>query len=107
MTEIHWYFKLFNSIKEEHEIDFAELELRSLFGDVERTGNFTDIVRRTPFSYFMHTSPPIQDILSHELPYGRCQGFYAKTNELIDVSKMVRRLAYIREFFVVVQSLDA
>lgn len=28
MPETHWYFKLFNSIKEEHEVDFVELELQ-------------------------------------------------------------------------------
>jgi len=106
MPEIHWYFKLFNSIKEEHEVDFAELELQSLFGKVERVRNFADILNSTPFKLFTHTSLPVQDILAHELPYGHSQGFYAKTNDIRDVSSLVRRLAYIREFLVVVQSLD-
>jgi len=30
--EVTWYFKVFNSIKEKHEISFAQLELTSLFG---------------------------------------------------------------------------
>lgn len=39
----HWYFKLFNSIKSEHEAeDFAKLELLSLFGRVEPIRNFVD-----------------------------------------------------------------
>jgi len=106
MPETHWYFKLFNSIKEEHEIDFAELELQSLFGKVERVRNFADILNSTPFKYFMRTSLPVQDIMAHELPYGHCQGFYAKTNDGCDVTSLVRRLAYTREFLVVTQSLD-
>jgi DNA modification methylase len=107
MPDIHWYFKLFNSIKEEHEVDFAELELQGLFGSVERVRNFASILNSTPFRNFTRTSLPAQDIMAHELPYGLWQGFYAKTNELKDVSLLVRRLAYIREFLVVVQSLDA
>ena len=108
MPEVHWYFKLFNSIKEESasEVDLAELELQSLFGRVERVKNFANILYSTPFRDFMQTSLPVQDILAHELPYGPWQGFYARTNSIIDVSLMVRRLAYIREFLVVVQSID-
>jgi len=45
--------------------------------------------------------------MAHELPYGTCQGFYAKTEDVRDVSSLTRRLAYTREFLVVVPSLDA
>jgi len=107
MSEAHWYFKLFNTIKEEAEVDFAELELKSLFGTVERVRNFADILYNTPFKYFTKTSLPVQDIMAHELPYGKCQGFYAKTEDVRDVSSLTRRLAYIGEFLVVVPSLDA
>jgi len=107
MPEAHWYFKLFNTIKEEAEVDFAELELKNLFGTVERVRNFADILYNTPFKYFTETFLPVQDIMAHELPYGKCQGFYAKTEDVRDVSSLTRRLAYIREFLVVVQSLDA
>jgi len=108
MPEIHWYFKLFNSIKEESasEVDLAELELQSLFGRVARVRNFANILYSTPFRDFMQTFLPVQDIMAHELPYGSCQGFYAKTSEVIDVSSLVRRLAYIREFLVVIQSTE-
>lgn len=107
MPEAHWYFKLFNTIKEDAEVEFAELELKSLFGSVEHIRNFADILENTPFKYFTKTSLPVQDIMAHELPYGKCQGFYAKTDDVKDVSSLTRRLAYIREFLVVVQSLDA
>jgi len=107
MPQAHWYFKLFNTIKEEAEVEFAELELKSLFGPVERVENFADILKNTPFQYFTKTSLPVQDIMAHELPYGRCQGFYAKTDDVRDVSSLTRRLAYVREFLVVAQSFDA
>lgn len=103
---MHWYFKLFNSIKEEHEVDFAELELASLFGKVERVQNFADMLHQTPFEHFAET-PRIQDMFSHELPYGKCQGFQATTDRLTNVSKLVRRLAYIKEIFVATQESDA
>jgi DNA modification methylase len=107
MPEAHWYFKLFNTIKEDAEVEFAELELSSLFGSVERVGNFADVLNNTPFKYFTKTSLPVQDIMAHELPYGTCQGFYAKTENIRDVSSLTRRLAYTREFLVVAPSLDA
>lgn len=109
MPEIHWYFKLFNSIKEESasEVELAELELRSLFGRVERVGNFADKLYSTPFRDFMQVQLPVQDIMAHELPYGPWQGFYAQTSGIIDVTFLVRRLAYIREFLVLVESTDA
>lgn len=105
MQKSYWYFKLFNSIKEKHEIDFAELELLSLFGNVERVKNFADILYETPFKHFTKEIR-IQDFLAHELPYGECQGFYAEREDIIDVSLLVKRLAYTREFFIVVESSD-
>jgi hypothetical protein len=102
MPKTYWYFKLFNSIKEEHEIDFAELELQSLFGKVERKANFVDILKGTPFEHFTGNIR-VQDYLAHELPYGKCQGFYAERDSMLDVSLLVRRLAYTREIFVIVK----
>ena len=48
----------------------------------------------------------MQDFFAHELPYGECQGFLAKTHEIRDVSHLVMRLAYTREFFAVTESND-
>ena len=103
MGQIHWYFKLFNSIKEEHEIDFAELELSSLFGNVTRVHNFVDILHNTLFRQFTETVR-IQDMFAHELPYGRSQGFYATTEDSRDVSLLVQRLAYTREIYMAVEN---
>jgi len=104
LSETHWYFKLFNSIKEEHEIDFAELELLSLFGNVRRVKNFSDILDSTHFSQFRGEQIRAQDFFAHELPYGDCQGFFAQTENVIGASQLVKRLAYTREFFVAVKS---
>ena len=101
----HYYFKLFNSIKEEHEFEFAELELSSLFGEVKRIQNFQDIIQTTPFKYFTGGECRIQDILSYETPYGKWHGFYAERDpEFSCLKHLVNRLAYTREFFVITKS---
>jgi DNA modification methylase len=105
-VEIYWYFKLFNSIKEKHEITFAQMELTSLFGNISPVRNFSDILDSTPFNNFRTGNDRVQDFFAHELPYGECQGFLAKTEEIRDVSHLVMRLAYTREFFVVTESSD-
>ena len=104
ISEVHWYFKLFNSIKEEHEVDFAEIELLSLFGNVRRIKNFSDILDDPYFSQFKGEKTRVQDFLAHELPYGDCHGFLAQTGKVFRISQLVKRLAYSREFFLVVKS---
>ena len=106
MQEVCWYFKLFNSIKEKHEVTFAQLELTSLFGSVNPIRNFSDLLDNTPFRNFRTGKVRVQDFLAHELPYGECHGFLATTHEMRDVSHLVRRLAYTREFFAVTESND-
>lgn len=104
MPGVYWYFKLFNSIKEKHEITFAQLELTGLFGNVSPVQNFTDILDSTPFNNFRNEKARVQDFFAHELPYGECHGFLAKTDETRDVSHLVMRLTYTREFFAVTES---
>jgi DNA modification methylase len=41
-----------------------------------------------------------------ELPYGNIHGYYGKKDELLDISALVRRLAYTREFFVLVEGSE-
>ena len=106
MPEVCWYFKLFNSIKEMHEITFAQWELNSLFGNVNPVRNFSDFLDSTPFNNFRSGDARVQDFFAHELPYGECQGFLARTQETRDVSHLVMRLAYTREFFAVTKSND-
>jgi tRNA G10 N-methylase Trm11 len=106
MSKTYWYFKLLNSIKEEHEIDFAELELSSLFGPVKRNPNFADILEGTPFKNFM-AKTRIQDYLAHELPYGDCQGFYAELDSPKDATVLARRLGYTREIFIIAEETES
>lgn len=101
----YWFFKLFNSIKEKHEVELARLELEGLFGSVKPVRNFYDILETTPFGGFANDEVRIQDILAHELPYGETQGFFGERD--VDgavVSRLTRRLGYTRELFVVVDS---
>lgn len=102
----HYYFKLFNSIKDPSEVEFAELELKSLFGEVERVKNFVDVLTKPPLKIFVELpskeKPRVQDIVTHETCYGPCQGFYG-SKEVDGVSDLVRRLAYTREIYLVVK----
>jgi DNA modification methylase len=95
-----WLFKLFNTIKDEHEITFAELELRSLHGPVERVRNFLDVITDAPLHAFCDDGIRLQDTLSYEPAYGKYQGFMSWTDHPSNVSKLVRRLTYTREFYI-------
>lgn len=100
----HYYFKLFNSIKEPSEVNFAELELNSLFGDVARIKNFVDVLDKPPLKLFTKEGIRIQDIITHETCYGSFQGFYGSKKKAEDISDLVRRLAYTREIYLIVKS---
>ena len=107
MPRFHLYFKLFNSIKDEHEAqDLARLELESLFGPVRPIRNFAEEALSEPLlsarslSFEVEGSPSIRllDALSYELPYGKVQGYYGPSEDLPDFWKLSRRLAYTREY---------
>jgi len=98
------YFKIFNNIKSEHEVEeFAKLELESLFGKVEPIYNFADKLSVSPLKNFTSPGIRIQDIILHELPYGRIQGYFGIVPD-IELSKLVRRLAYTREIYLIFKS---
>ncbi|MDI6917519.1 MAG: DNA methyltransferase [Thermoplasmatales archaeon] len=104
---VHFYFKIFNSIKSEHEAkDFAKLELIGLFGEVKTIHNFFDKLSKKPLNLFTSEPIRIQDIITTELPYGKIQGYYGTKEELIDITKLVKRLAYVREIFLVTESKE-
>lgn len=106
------YFKLFNSIKSPHEAnELARLELLGLLGEVERVSNFADELLVEPLRSFSDAtfavkvgSVRVVDCFTHELPYGRIQGYKTFVDQLQDISRLVRRLAYTREIFVVLES---
>lgn len=104
---IHFYFKIFNNIKSEHESrDFAKLELLGLFGDVIEINNFSDKLLEEPLKSFTSEPIRIQDIITTELPYGKIQGYYGEKPKGIDVARLVKRLAYTREFFLIIESKE-
>jgi len=103
----YWFFKLSNTIKEEHEVDFAELELVSLFGKVQRVRNFADVLYTTPLKHFTGEDVRIQDVLMYEPCYGYIQGFMGTSTEIVpNISRLVRRLAYVREFYAIMEAVD-
>jgi tRNA G10 N-methylase Trm11 len=108
MSRSLYVFKLFNSIKDEHEVSFAELELKSLFGPVERVRNFVDIIPRSPLTNFCGDDCRIQDVLTYETVYGKYQGFlgWREEKKALPIGPLIRRLAYTREILVVVEGDD-
>jgi len=111
---VYAYFKLFNSIKDEHEIQLARLELESLVGPIELVRNFADELRVKPLKALIDICqvPPredesdeirFQDYLTHEVAYGKVQGFISQGISSTSIQKMVRRLAYTREIYIVAE----
>ena len=105
MPKTLYVFKLFNSIKDEHEVKFAELELNSLFGQVERVRSFVDVIPDSPLSHFCGDECRIQDALTYEPVYGKYQGFlgWRDVKSTLPISQLIRRLAYTREVLVVTE----
>ncbi len=108
MNGAYWYFKLFGNIKEKHEVDLARLELESLFGPITPVRNFYDILAGDlSFSKFTDRPARIQDRLAHELPYGDTHGFIGiRDVDEATARRLVRRLAYTRELFIVTRSTN-
>lgn len=96
------YLKLFNNIKSEHESkELAKLELEGLFGRVTPIHNFFDELKEQPLSIFTSPDIRIQDFISHELPYGKVQGYFSTSHSFPDLKKLVKRLAYTREIYLI------
>ncbi|MEA2070398.1 MAG: DNA methyltransferase, partial [Asgard group archaeon] len=93
-------------IKSEDEVnEFAYLELKGLFGKVQPIKNFYDSLARTPLQLFTSEDIRVQDILTMELPYGKIQGFYGEKKEITDLTPLIKRLAYTREIFVLLNKV--
>lgn len=108
-TEVHVYFKLFNTIKSEHEAeDLARLEIEALFGESQSIQNFVDTFMEEPMAKLINArfasntaEVRIQDVMTYELPYGRIQGYHGTRDEYFDATQLVRRLGYTKEMLIV------
>ncbi len=115
MSEMHCYFKLFNSIKSEHEAeDFARLEIESLFGKVEPINNFIDCFAKKPLSEVSGAAfegkngqIKLQDVFTYELPYGKIHGYYGRKTGIEDLAPLIKRLGYTREIIVITKIADS
>nr|MDO8079359.1 DNA methyltransferase [Candidatus Freyarchaeota archaeon] len=117
---VHFYFKLFKNIKSEHEsTDLAKLELESLFGEVAPIYNFVDYALEKPLCDVLDAKFAAQDlengkevqirfkdILTHEPPYGKIQGYYGVKSEVEDISSLIKRLAYTREIIIILKTVS-
>lgn len=106
------YFKLFNSIKDEHEVQLARLEIENLAGPVEVVKNFVDELLSEPLRALVDSvqvtkrddesdAVRFQDFLTHETAYGRTQGFVIRQFKAKNITNLVRRLGYTREIYVI------
>ncbi len=102
-----FFFKIFNNIKSDHESDeFARIELEGLFGEIKPINNFMDYITKKPLKLFTSKDIRIQDIISFELPYGKIQGYYGEKEELINITNLIKRLAYTKEIFLLVERIN-
>jgi DNA modification methylase len=105
--EAHYYFKLKHNIQNDSELDLARLEVERLIGSpVREVINFVDVLSEQPLNDFLVngiTRP--QDYITR-LPYpGILQGYYVK-NSVKNGVDFATRLAYFREFYILVESND-
>ena len=100
--EILYFFKLFNNIKSKHEVVLAELELESLLETkLERISNILELLKIRDFSRGIRISEKIITSLTLELPYGMTHGFLLKSKDLFDLTKIAKRISYIKEIFII------
>ncbi len=109
---LYVYFKLFNSIKDQHEVELARLELENLVGPVEAVHSFVDELVKEPLKSLMDSTQitlrgdesdevRFQDYLMHEIVYGKVQGFVIRKLEDTNVMQLVRKLGYTREIYII------
>lgn len=101
----HYYFKLKHDIQNDSELPLAEHEIESLTGRTpEPIENFVDVLSQEPLKDFVSLKGfRVQDIMTR-LPYsGNLQG-YRIESEMKNCLNLVSRLAYFRDFYVLINS---
>ena len=101
LGEVHYYFKLDPNIRNTTEVSFGRMEIEGLANrEVKPIRHFYDVLKTPPLSYFDNETVRIQDyLLNLRTVYGDTQGYYFSEQPL-DMTKFVERLAYTREIFV-------
>jgi DNA modification methylase len=105
--EAYYYFKLKHNIQNDSELDLAKLEIERLMGKTpDEIVNFVDVISEQPLRDFLvKGSIRPQDFIMR-LPYcGILQGYYVK-NYVKNCFELISKLAYFREFFVLIESQD-
>jgi tRNA G10 N-methylase Trm11 len=103
----HYYFKLKHNIQNDSELDLARLEVEKLMQkSVRPIRNFIDVLSEEPLKDFLQNDRVRPQDFVTRLPYpGILQGYYVE-GALRDCSDLIRKLAYYRDFYVLVESGD-
>ena len=104
-VETHYYFKLKHDIQNDSELPLAKEEIEGLMQtSPEPIENFVDVLCRDPLNDFVSVKGfRVQDIITRQPYCGALQGYQVKT-EIRNCSNLVSRLAYFRDFYVLVTS---
>lgn len=102
--KVHYYFKLCGNIADPIEVKFAKIEIEGLFpGKLNDILNFADVLIQPRLKRFLTNKIRVQDIITRDTCYGQVQGFHSEYG-LVNISDLVRRLAYTREIYVLVEN---
>lgn len=106
-VEAHYYFKLKHNIQNDSELDLAKLEIEKLMKKApEKIVNLVDVISDQPLRDFLARSGIRPQDFITRLPYcGIIQGYYVK-NYVRDSFELISKLAYFREFFVLIELQD-
>lgn len=107
LSGVHYYFKLDPNIRNPTEVLFGKMEIEGLAKrKAKPILHFYDIMKKPPISYFDNETIRIQDyLLNLRTAYGNIQGYHF-SDELLDLSEFIERLAYTREIYACLQLED-
>ena len=112
---VYTILKLSKTIKDEHEIYLAQMEIEYLAGKHTRQiANLADVLIKGSLASFVgmeSESPRIesnrfQDYFLYEPAYGPVQGFEIDVEDLNTLEKLQNRLAYSSEIYAAVDDID-
>lgn len=99
---VTYFFKLFDNLSRETEVELAELEIEGLLSKPRRVENVVQLLMSPPFSYFVTTDNGVLDLITWHLAPGGFHGFLWQ-GEFTNISALVARLAYTKEIYAVLE----